>query len=110
MHVFKGGALLIQLRLQYRVVHEVDASQSTHHGVIRLVGRIVSLMVSYSYHLLVLVRCRLPDHRGVHDCVQVSAVVVQGAVTTATHTSVLIERICFVHCRLGTCIHSLIRL
>lgn len=96
MHVFEGRALLVQLRLQYGIVHQIDACHAAHHHVSWLVRRVISLVVSYAYHLLRLIGSRARDDGRVYDCVQVAAVVIHCTVAACSHASVLVESIGFI--------------
>jgi hypothetical protein len=96
VHVFEGRAFLVQLRLQYGIVHQINSCHASHHHVSRLIRRVVSLVVRYAYHLLRLIGGRAGDDGRVHDCVQVAAVVIHCTVAACSHASVLIESIRFV--------------
>ena len=49
VHVLQARRFSIKLRLEYRIIHQVDSGHSTDH--LRLLARIVSLMVDTSYIL-----------------------------------------------------------
>lgn len=96
VHVFEGRAFLVQLRLQYGVVHQINSCHASHHHVSGLVRRVVSLMVRYAYHLLRLIGGRARDDGRIYDCVQVATVVIHGTVAACADATVLIESIGFV--------------
>jgi hypothetical protein len=45
VHVLERRALLVQLRLQDRVVHQIYSSHATDHYVLRLISRVVTLVM-----------------------------------------------------------------
>ena len=97
MHIFQRGALLIKLRLQYWVVHQINTSHSSHHRIIWLMRSVVALVVRYTYHLLL-------SWHGADS----SAIISHSTISTSTNTSILIQGVCFVNCCLRPSIHHVL--
>lgn len=82
MHVLQGVRLLLQLRLQNGVVHQVDAGHSTNNHVGRLVGHVIAVVV------LAQSSSRAAHHRRADDGVDV--------IQVATSV-VLVQSVCLVY-------------
>ena len=87
VYVLETCRLLVKLRLEYAVVHQVNSCHPSYDHVGRLVRRHVPMM-SYERSL------RLTHHRRVNE-----AHVGHGAVPTGADASVLIEGVRLVHGR-----------
>ena len=88
MHVFQRSTLLVQLRLQNRVIHQIDSSHSSHYYIVGLILCIISLVVRYSIIYRLSYNWR----------VNYSTYIVKNWISSSVYSSVLVQRICFIYC------------
>ena len=87
VHILETRGLCVKLRLEYTVVHKVDAGHTTHNHIRRLVARMVPMMV----HSEPTVGLR-PDHRRVNHPAHM-----QRTVAARTNAAILVQRVRLVH-------------